>query len=99
MLEKIYGFVDFVAAAVLLFGGVPAPDILLYVCAFALGLKGFVSFVPVPVYMPGIMMCGTDIVASVLISFSVADAMVKTPLVIILLFKSLPSLILSMIGK
>lgn len=98
MLEKIYGFADFAAAAILLFGGVPAPAILLYACALVLILKGLMSFAPIPLYMPSVLMCGTDILAAALLLFSGVGA-IKAAIIFILLFKAVPGLIFSLLGK
>jgi len=97
-LEKIYGFVDFAAAAILLFGGVSAPAILLYACAFVLVVKGAMSFVPIPMYMPGLLMCGTDILAAAILLFS-GVGLIKAAIIFILLFKAVPGLIFSLLGK
>jgi len=97
-LEKIYGAVDFAAAAVLLFGSVPAPAALLYACAFVLAIKGLMSFVPIPLYMPSLLMCGADILAAALLLFSGVGP-IKAAIIFILLFKAVPGLIFSALGK
>lgn len=99
LLEKIYGLADIAAAAALLFGGVSAPAALLYACSFVLVLKGMLSFVPIPLYMPSLLMCGTDILTAGLLVFSAAAAPIKIFLIFILLFKSVPGLIFSLLGK
>ncbi len=99
MLEKIYGTADFAAAAFLLFGGVPAPALLLQACAVVLGVKGLMSFVPIPVYMPSLLMCGTDIIAAFLLVFGDIMFVIKAALVFILFFKAVPALVFSIFGK
>lgn len=99
MLEKIYGLVDFITAAVLLFGLAPGPAILIYACATMLALKGLMSFVPIPLYMPGFLMCGTDILAAMFLFFSNIALPAKTIIIAILLFKSVPCLVFNLFGK
>lgn len=98
MLEKIYGAVDFAAAALLLIGGVPGPAALLYACALVLAVKGLMSFAPIPLYMPSLLMCGTDILAAALLLFSGVGA-AKAAVIFMLLFKAVPGLIFSLLGK
>ncbi len=98
MIEKIYGMADFAAAGILLFGGLQAPAMLLYICALVLGLKGTMSFVPVPIYMPSVLMCGTDIVAAALLIFS-GFGLIKAIIILILFFKSIPGLVFMLFGK
>lgn len=98
MLEKIYGAVDFAAAAILLFGGVPAPAVLIYALALVLVIKGMMSFAPLPVYMPSLLMCGTDILAAGILLFS-GVGLIKAAVIFILLFKAVPGLIFSVLGK
>lgn len=97
-MEKIYGFVDFAAAALLLFGSVPAPAVLLYACALVLAIKGLMSFAPIPLYMPSLLMCGTDILAAAILLFS-GPGLIKTAIIFILLFKAVPGLVYSLLGK
>lgn len=98
MLEKIYGAVDFAAAAILIFGGVSAPASLLYACALVLAIKGSMSFAPIPLYMPSLLMCGTDILTAAILLFS-GVGIVKTIIIFILLFKAVPGLVFSLLGK
>ncbi len=99
MLEKIYGLADFIAAVLLLYGGVPAPAILLYACAVVLALKGTISFIPIPFYMPTLLMCGTDIISAALLTFSGVFLPIKIIIIIILLLKSVPGTIFVFFGK
>lgn len=98
MLEKIYGIVDFAAAAILIFGGVSAPAALLYACALVLAIKGLMSFAPMPLYMPNLLMCGADILAAALLLFS-EPGLIKTAIIFILIFKAVPGLVYSLLGK
>ncbi len=99
MLEKIYGLVDFTAAFFLLFGGISAPAIVLQICAIVLVLKGALSFVPIPIYMPSLLMCGADILAALLLAFSSIGFAAKSIIIFVLLFKAFPGLIFSLLGK
>ncbi len=99
VLEKIYGAADFAAAAFLLFGGVPAPALLLQACAVVLGIKGLMSFVPIPLYMPSLLMCGADILAAFLLFFGNIAFVVKAALIFILFFKAVPALVFSILEK
>lgn len=98
-MEKIYGLADFAAAALLLFGGVQAPALLLYACATILLVKGLMSFMPLPLYMPTIFMCGTDILAVLLLIFSGIADPIKTAVIIVMLIKAVPGLLFILFGK
>lgn len=99
MLEKIYGLIDFVAAVLLLYGGTPAPALLVYACVAVLVLKGILSFVPIPVYMPNLLMCAADIISAALLIFAAVFPAVKVIIIGILLLKSIPGLIFGVLGK
>ncbi len=99
MLEKIYGAVDFAAAAILLFGGVSAPALLVYFLAAVLVLKGALSFAPIPVYIPSLLMCGADIAAALLLLFADVVLPLKAAVIFILLLKAVPGTVFSLLGK
>lgn len=99
MIEKIYGFVDFAAAALLLVGGAPAPAILLYALALVLALKGLMSFAPIPLYMPNFLMCGADITSALLLTFSDVFLPAKSIIIFVLLFKAFPPMIIGVFSK
>lgn len=99
MLEKIYGLADFTAAALLVFGGAPAPAAVLYFFAVVLALKGALSFIPIPLYMPSLLMCGTDIAAALLLLFAEIFLPLKAAVIFILLLKAVPGLAFSLLGK
>ncbi len=99
LLEKIYGAADFAAAAFLLAGGVPAPAALLYACAFVLAIKGLLSFVPIPLYMPNLLMCGTDIISALLLIFSDVFLPAKYLIIFMLLFKAFPPMVAGVLSK
>jgi hypothetical protein len=99
MIEKIYGGADFAAAVFLLAGGIPAPAALIYALALVLALKGLMSFVPIPLYMPNFLMCGADIVSALLLIFSDVFSPARYAIIFVLLFKAFPPMIAGVLSK
>lgn len=94
MLVQIFGAIDLIAAGLLYFGEIPGPEFIIGACIMLLFLKGIISMCPVPIYLPGLLMSATDAVAVLLLYFGTTQIpSAKTFVIVILLVKSLPSLI------
>lgn len=71
MLVIALGAIDFFAALLLIIGGagIPGPDIFKGIIIALLLIKAFISVVPVPIFLPNLLMCATDFLAALLIFF------------------------------
>lgn len=94
MIVQIFGAIDIIAAALLYFGKIPGPSFLAGACIILLLLKGAMSLFPFPFYLPGFLMNLTDVVAAPLLYFGTTPVPeIKSVVILVLLIKSIPSLV------
>lgn len=94
MIFNIFGVVDVLAAAMLYFGDIPGPSVLVKICMAVLLIKGLMSFFPLPKIFPFASPLGlTDIISALLLFFGTAPvpALLKSIVIIVLLVKGVLS--------
>ena len=100
MLQKIFGLIDISVACLLFFGSTQFPDLLVNIIIVLLFVKGIISIFPIPfLYMPCMLMDIVDILSVILVVFGdiFLPLTFKIILVIIMLAKSLPSVIMMLL--
>ncbi len=97
MLEKIFGTVDIITAGLLFFVDSPFPFIA-NACMLLLLVKGLISIFPIPfLYIPCLVMSFVDILSAILIAFSALPLGIKAIIIPIMLIKSVPSILTSLL--
>lgn len=96
MIHKLFGIIDIFVAILLFFGNIPGPRIFVNAIVLLLLAKGAVSLVYFPfLFIPGIVMGVTDILAALLLVFgNIALPAIKEILIIVILVKALPALLM-----
>ncbi len=97
MIQKIFGLFDILVSVLLFTNNVQIFGFLTDIIIFLLFVKGLISIFPIPfLYMPCIIMDIVDIVSVFLVAFGdvLLPLTFKIILIIIMLAKSLPSVIM-----
>ena len=101
MILILFGIIDIISAILLYLGTIPGPALLIKACIIILIAKSIISFYPLPIFLPGILMNLTDICSAILLFLGSVpiNSTLKNIIILILVIKGSLSLIPSILEK